>query len=253
LAARLYSPAGRQADDDGLIVFFPPGGFVRVEMEAVDPFMRLLARHCGLRILVPDYTAANRLPFPAAAEDAHAILAWTVHHCAELGWNGKMLIVAGIEAGGNLAAVSALMARDRGEPSLAAQIMIMPMLDPDLSSCSMRMSCADAAARAADACAAGYRDYLPRPIDRAHPYAAPLQSSRMKDLPPALILSAEDDPLRDEAELYGAKLAAANIRTVVKRMPLALVQDAGARCSCIRKEDALQAITAFLAGLGDAA
>lgn len=251
LAARLYIPAGRDVAEDGLIIFFPPGGFVSVEMEAVDPFVRVLARRCGLGILVPEYTVAGTLPFPAAAEDAHAILAWAMANRTALQWSGKRLIVAGVEAGGNLAAVSALMARDRGTPPLAAQIMIMPMLDPDLTSCSMRAPCADAAAKAADVCAARYRDYLPRPADREHPYAAPLRSSRMKGLPPALILSAEDDPLRDEAERYGAKLVAAGIRTMVRRLPSASLQEPGARCNCIRKEDALQEITSFLAGLID--
>jgi acetyl esterase len=135
-------------------------------------------------------------------------------------------------------------------PALHAQVLIMPMLDPGLTTCSMR-SVADqgGAARAAHACAAGYRDYLPRALDRTHPYACPMQSSRMKGLPPALILSADEDPLRDEGEQYGAKLATASIRTTMRRLPPIELEAPDARCNCARKETVLHEIAAFLDGL----
>ncbi|MGH8807130.1 MAG: alpha/beta hydrolase [Noviherbaspirillum sp.] len=248
LVARLYTPPA--ADKQGLIVFFPPGGFVSVDLDEIDPFVRELALATGCIVLSTNYTTAGECPFPAAVEDAHAVLAWSVRQRARLGWDGSSLVTAGIEAGGNLAAVSALVARDRGGPTLAAQLLIMPMLDPGLTSCSMRsIASARGAAQAANECAAGYRDYLPRAVDRVHPYASPLQSSRMKGLPPALILSADDDPLRDEAELYGAKLAAAGIKASVRRLPPIPLEEPDARCHCVRKDDALQAIAAFITSL----
>jgi len=248
LAARLYTPAS--ADGSGLIVFFPSGRFVADELESGDLFLRILAARTGYRVLASCYTLAQVAPFPAAAEDAHAVLNWAWRQRKKLGWNGERLITAGIEAGGNLAAVSALMARDRGGPALAAQLLLMPMLDAGLSSCSMRaISGTPGAERAAGACAQGYRGYLPRPVDRTHPYASPLQSSRMKGLPPALILSADDDPLRDEAEQYGAKLISAGVKTLVKRLPSIALEDPNARCSCARKENALQEIACFIASL----
>jgi acetyl esterase len=247
LAGHLYTPG---QPGGGMIVFFPPGGFVRDEMAEGDIFLRFLAQRTGCIVLGSSYTLADEEPFPVAAEDAHAVLKWVVKQKAKLGWNGEHLMVAGIEAGGNLAAVAALMARDRGGPALAAQLLIMPMLDPGLTSCSMRKPAATAgAAQAADLCEAAYRDYLPRAVDRIHPYASPLQSSRMKGLPPTLILSADDDPLRDEAEQYGAKLAAAGIRAMVRRLPPIALDAPNARCSCARQEDALQEMTAFLAAL----
>lgn len=253
LDARLYAPArpaGQYSHHSGLIVFFPYGGFISVDLDECDGFARTLAGRTGWRVLMSSYTLAAVRPFPAAAEDAYAVLKWAWRNRARLGWDGVHLITSGIEAGGNLAAVSALMARDRGGPALAAQLLIMPMLDPGLTSCSMRsVAGQDGPARAADACAAGYRDYLPRALDRTHPYACPLQSSRMKGLPPALILSADDDPLRDEAEQYGAKLAAAGIRTMLRRLPPIPLEQPDARCSCARKENALQEIAAFIAGL----
>ena len=252
LAARLYA-GGAPGKRDGLIVFFHSGGFVGGDLDEADEFLRHLAS-CSLQqlVLASCYTLASERPFPAAVEDAHAVLKWAKKNKAKLGWTGKRLVVAGIEAGANLAAVSALMARDRGGPELAGQILIMPMLDPGLSTCSMREIPADTSlACMADTCAASYRGYLPNAADRSHPYASPLQSSRLKHLPPALILSAEDDPLRDEAEQYGAKLAACGVTTTIKRLEPAPLQDAADRNDCACKAAALQEIGHFLSNLGD--
>ena len=253
LAARLYTGGAPGAKRDGLIVFFHSGGFVGGDLDEADQFLRHLAS-CSLQqlVLASCYTLATERPFPAAVEDAHAVLLWAKKNKAKLGWTGKRLVVAGIEAGANLAAVCALMARDRSAPALAGQILIMPMLDPGLSTCSMRELKQDAgAAGVADTCAASYRGYLPNAADRSHPYASPLQSSRLKNLPPALILSAEDDPLRDEAEQYGAKLTAAGVTTTLKRMRAETLQDAEARNECACQAAALQEIGNFLLTLDD--
>lgn len=255
LAARLYTPAssdhsGSGGRKRGLIVFFPAGGFVTDELDMADSFMRVLAARTGFTALASSYTLAREHAFPAAVEDAHAVLSWAARYCARHCGKGAPLIVMGIEAGGNLAAVSALMSRDRGGPALAGQVLIMPMLDASLTSCSMRqLSRENGSARAMNMCAAGYRGYLPRATDRDHPYASPLQSSRMKGLPSALILSADDDPLRDEAEQYGAKLAAAGVTSTMRRLAPIVLQEPDARCSCARKDEALQEIAAFIAAL----
>jgi acetyl esterase len=253
LAARLYAGGTPGSKRDGLIVFFHSGGFVGGDLDEADEFLRHLAS-CSVQqlVLASCYTLATERPFPAAVEDAHAVLKWAKKNKAKLGWTGKRMLVAGIEAGANLAAVSALMARDRGGPELAGQILIMPMLDPGLSTCSMREIPTDTkVACVADTCAASYRGYLPNAADRTHPYASPLQSSRLKNLPPALILSAEDDPLRDEAEQYGAKLATCGVTTTVKRMAPASLQDAAERNECACKAAALDQIGKFLATLDD--
>lgn len=250
LAARLYAGGG-PGKRDGLIVFFHSGGFVGGDLDEADQFLRHLAG-CSLQqlVLAPRYTLATDKPFPAAVEDAHAVIKWARKNKAKLGWTGKRLIVAGIEAGANLAAVCSLMARDRGGPELAGQILIMPMLDPGLSTCSMRQIPQDSnTAGVADTCAASYRDYLPNPADRSHPYASPLQSSRLRNLPPALILSSEDDPLRDEAEQYGAKLVACGVTATMRRLAPAPIQDASARNECACEAAALQEIGHFLTTL----
>jgi len=251
LPARLYTcgPAGEKRDT--LLVFFHAGGFVGGDLEDADMFLRHLANDSPhVAVLASGYTLATERPFPAAVEDAHAVLVWSRKNKAKLGWTGKHLLVAGIEAGANLAAVCALMSRDRGGPALDGQILVMPMLDPGLSTCSMReVQAAPELLDVADACAAAYRGYLPNAADRTHPYASPLQSSRLKNLPPALILSTEDDPLRDEAEQYGAKLISCGVKTTVRRMQPAPLNDVGARNECACRCQALGEIASFLAGL----
>lgn len=255
LQARLYAGGAAGTRRDGLIVFFHSGGFVGGDLDEADQFLRRLASCPGQQlVLASRYTLASERPFPAAAEDAYAVLKWARKNKARLGWSGKRLVVAGIEAGANLAAVAALMARDRGAPALDGQILIMPMLDPGLSTCSMRdIPVGASEACVAETCAASYRGYLPNAADRSHPYASPLQSSRLRNLPPALILSAEDDPLRDEAEQYGARLAACGVTTTVKRMEAAPLQDAAARNDCACKGAALRDIAGFLATLEELA
>lgn len=252
LAARLYK-AGVDGKRDVLIVFFHGGGFVDGDLEGPDVFLRHLAEDSGNPVVLSSsYTLATVKPFPAAVEDAHAVLLWAKKNKSKLGWTGKRMLVAGIEAGANLAAVCALMARDRGAPQLAGQILMMPMLDPGLSTCSMREmpTCVDQA-KVVNECAAAYRGYLPNAADRGHPYASPLQSSRLKRLPPALILSTEDDPLRDEAEAYGGKLIQSGVPTTVRRLEPARLQDPNARNQCVCKVHALSEIANFIAGLDE--
>ncbi|MFN3673945.1 MAG: alpha/beta hydrolase fold domain-containing protein, partial [Bosea sp. (in: a-proteobacteria)] len=119
--------------------------------------------------------------------------------------------VAGEEAGGNIAAALALMARDRLGPALAGQILLSPMLDPCLGTCSLRE--ADAGPVGCH-WADGWADYLGSPDKAAHPYAAPVNASRLAGLPPALLISAQDDPLRDEAATYAARLLEAGVVTL---------------------------------------
>lgn len=265
LVARLYhleassvegGKTKKEAKKDSLLVFFHGGGFVGGDLDDADPFLRRLSSSASANqlVLASCYTLATRKPFPAAVEDAHAVLVWARKNKAKLGWSGKYLVVAGIEAGANLAAVASLMARDRGGPAIDGQILIMPMLDPGLTTCSMReVKLGDDMAKVADTCAASYRGYLPNGADRAHPYASPLRSSRLRNLPPALILSTEDDPLRDEAEQYAAKLAAAGVSTTLRRLAPAPLQEPDARNECACQYLVLDEIVRFLGAFDRAA
>lgn len=249
LVARLYSIDASKTKKDSLLVFFHAGGFVGGDLDEADPFLRRLSQTSSANqlVLAACYTLATKKPFPAAVEDAHAVLAWVRKNKAKLGWSGKQLVVSGIEAGANLASVAALMARDRGGPVIDGQILIMPMLDPGLTTCSMRdVKLDEDMAKVADTCAASYRGYLPNPADRAHPYASPLRSSRLRNLPQALILSAEDDPLRDEAEQYAAKLSAAGVSTTLRRLDPVPLQEPDARNECACCYQVLDEIVRFM-------
>jgi acetyl esterase len=250
LDARLYK-AETDGRRDTLIVFFHGGGFVDGDLDQPDSFLRRMAAASGFPlVLSSSYTLAPIKPFPAAVEDAYAVLLWAKKHKTRLGWTGERMLVAGIEAGANLAAVAALMSRDRIRPQLAGQILIMPMLDPSLSSASMReMPSTGEETRLLDECAAAYRAYLPHVADRGHPYASPLQSSRLKSLPPALILSTEGDPLRDEAEAYGAKLIGAGVPATLRRLRSAPLHGPNGRNESACRCQVLAEIAGFIAAL----
>jgi acetyl esterase/lipase len=218
-----------------VVVVVHGGGFVGGSIEDVAAVARALVERLALAAATPEYTLATEAPFPCAAEDVHAALRWAAGRA-------RGVVVAGIEAGGNLAAAAAMMARDRGTPELLAQILVAPMLDPSLSSASMR--CQPGAGRhGAQACGAWYRAYLPAAADCLHPYAAPASATRLAGLAPALVLTAADDPLRDEAESYAAKLIAAGVSTHVSR--LARVETAANAWA----PEVLDSIAAFLAPL----
>ena len=197
-----------------LALYLHPGRFVSGGLEEADAAGHMFAARLGIAVVTPAYSLAAERPFPAAAEDVYAALVWAHDYAGPKRWDARRIAVVGEEAGGNLAAVVALMARDRGGPGVAAQVLIAPMLDPTLSTCSMR-----AADEMTARCGEAYRRYLPQVTDRMHPYAAPGLCTRLSGLAPALILTAEGDALREEGEYYGARLIAAGVKTQVTRLP----------------------------------
>jgi acetyl esterase len=211
LKLRVHRPPPRRAAPP-VLLYLHAGLFVSDSAEAESRAAEIASRLDAV-VVAPAYSLASERPFPAAAEDVYAALRWIESEAAEGGWSPRRVAVIGEEAGGNLAAAVAMMARDRGGPKLTAQVLLAPMLDPTLSSQSMQ-----SAPDANEQCGRAYRTYLPFCADRTHPYAAPLLCSRLSNLPPALIFSAEGDPLRDEAELYGARLIAAGVKTQVVRL-----------------------------------
>jgi len=212
--------------------------------------MSSLAEACQATVLAPAYAVAPDQPFPAAIEDAHAVLALLAQKKQRIaGWTGALLFVGGIEAGGNLAAVSALMARDRSGPPLAGQILIMPMLDP-----SMRVnSTTSQPAEVAQSMSLAYRDYLPRASDRVHPYASPLESSRLAGLPPALLVYAEGDALADGTRRYADQLENAGVAVQRVALPASELPDASARCDAAEQHPSISAVAAFIAARTEAA
>ena len=208
LDARFYGQrSGRSVAASPLVVHFHGGAFVGGSLEAGSCVARLLA-DAGAVILSLDYPLAPAHPFPQAVEAGYAALLWAWKARHKLAGHEAPVFVAGEEAGGNIAAAVALMARDRQELALAGQILLSPMLDPCLATASLR----DAEAGPVGCVwADGWHQYLARLQDAGHPYAAPGSALRLAGLPPTLLLTAEDDPMRDETLAYGERLRAAGL------------------------------------------
>ena len=155
-----------------------------------------------------EYPLAPAHPFPQAAEAGYAALSWIYRNRKRLGGVGAAVLVAGEEAGGNLAAAVGLMARDRQRPPLAGQILLSPMLDPCVGTASLR----DADLDAGDCpWASGWASYLPRVDDASHPYAVPGTCLRLAQVPATLLITSRDDPFRDEALAFAARLRDAGV------------------------------------------
>lgn len=202
---RLYAPA--TAGAAALVLHLHGGTFNTGSLADGEAVATALAA-AGALVFSLAYPLAPEQRFPQTPEFIYAALAQLSRGRARLGAQKMPLHVAGEEAGGNLAAALALMARDRGGPALAGQILLSPMLDAGLATSSLRqVRAGPVGCRWAD----GWSDYLGAPDKADHPYAAPLQASRLAGLPPALLVSAADDPLRDEAALYAGRLRQAGV------------------------------------------
>jgi acetyl esterase len=207
LGARLYVP---RTAGDGLLVYFHGGGWVVGDLDTHDPWLRTLADDARVRVLSVDYRLAPEAEAPAAAEDAIAAFGWAVRHAADLGADPARIAVAGDSAGGNLAAVVAQQAVRRRLTPPAFQLLIYPALDlvgrrssRDLFHDGFLLT---------EPLINWYRDhYTPEPSLRSDPIVSPLLAEDLSGLPPAYIVTAGFDPLRDEGAEYAEKLAAAGV------------------------------------------
>lgn len=214
IRVRIYEPPGDERDR-GVLVFFHGGGFVTGSLDSHDGVCRALAAATPCVVVAVDYRLAPEHRFPAAVEDAWAATAWVAEHAASLGADPARIAVGGDSAGGTLAAVVALRARDRGLP-LALQLLVYPVCDLACDTVSYR-ELADGYGLTA-AAMAWYRDHYLGPAgDRADPEASPLRASELAGTAPALVLTAEYDPLRDEGEAYAARLRDAGVPVTLVR------------------------------------
>ncbi len=214
LRIRIISPGGDQLRPG--LVYFHGGGWVIGSIETHDALCRSLAHEAGVVVVSVDYRLAPENPYPAAVDDAYEALVWVAAHAAELGIDASRIAVGGDSAGGNLAAVCALRARDRGTPSLAFQLLIYPITDCDLDTRSYLQN-AQGYMLTRDAMAWFWNHYVPDPASRLEPNASPLRAPDLSGLPPALVISAEYDPLCDEAEAYASRLAEAGVSVKLTR------------------------------------
>ena len=193
-----------------LLVYFHGGGWVLGGLDTHDGTCRELANGTGCVVVSVDYRLAPEHKFPAAAEDCYAVTQWAAAHAAELGADAKRLAVGGDSAGGNLAAVVAQIARDRGGPPIVFQLLIYPVIAAAFDTPSYRDNAEGYLLTAGDM-RWFWNHYLASSADAANPYAAPLSARTLAGLPPALVITAEFDPLRDEGELYAHRLEEAGV------------------------------------------
>lgn len=217
LRVRLYAPpdAGTGLP---LLVLFHGGGFVFGSIEGnYDHASRVLCARAHCLVLSVEYRLAPEDKFPAATDDAYAALQWAALHAGELGADADRLFVVGGSAGGNLAAVTALRARDEHGPRLRGQVLFYPVTDfPDPPTASAREFAQGYYLTQADM-RWFWAQYLHDPAQAAHPYAAPLRAPSLRGLPPALVITAEYDPLRDEAEHYAQRLRDEGVPVTLSR------------------------------------
>jgi acetyl esterase len=213
LPVRVYTPEG--SPPFPIVVFFHGGGWVVGTLDTYDPLCRALAASTPAVVVSVDYRLAPEHRWPAAVEDAYAATEWASRNAAALGGAQHRLAVAGDSAGGNLAAVVALGARDRGGPAIAFQLLVYPVLDVAGGTASWQ-EYADGYHLTADGMR-WYWDHYLGGADGAAPDASPLRAAFVGGLPPALVIGAEYDILRDEGEAYAARLAEAGVDATASR------------------------------------
>lgn len=199
-----------------VVVYFHGGGFVAGGLSVADEPSRALANDAKVIVVAASYRLAPENKFPAATDDAFAALTWVAKNIRQYGGDSSRIAVMGDSAGGNLAAVAALRARDAGGPGLRAQVLIYPVIDAT-SKLPSRAEFRDGYVITAAGLDWFWAQYLASPDDAKNPLASPSRAASLAGLPPALILSTEYEVARDEAEAYGKQLAAAGVAAKVIR------------------------------------
>ncbi|MGE3536709.1 MAG: alpha/beta hydrolase [Candidatus Tectimicrobiota bacterium] len=213
---RIYTPAG--AGPFPILVWFHGGGWVVGDLDSADPTARHLALGAGCVVVSVDYRLAPETKFPGPLDDCYAATQWAASHAAQINGDPERLAVGGDSAGGNLAAAVALRARDQQGPSLAFQLLVYPVTHCDYSTPSYQ-SYAEGHLLSRASMQWYWDMYLQTPADAQHPYAAPLVAANLAGLPPALVLTAECDPLCDEGAAYAQRLQAAGVPTTYSCYP----------------------------------
>ncbi|MEU5095405.1 alpha/beta hydrolase [Streptomyces sp. NPDC020996] len=214
---RIYTPD--EADRHGVLVYFHGGAFFLGSLETHDHVARSLAKETGLKVVSVGYRLAPEAAFPAGLDDCYAVVRWAAEQGAGLGWDGMTLAVAGDSSGGTFVAAVVARAHDDGFDRITHQILYYPSLDLDFDVdryASLRENAVGYGLETA-----GLKPfnafYLDSGADPADPLVSPVKRADLTGLPPALIVTAQYDPLRDEGELYGRRLWEAGVEATVSR------------------------------------
>ncbi len=241
---RIYRPV---ADPSlPVVVYFHGGGWTIGSVDQFDLIARQIALETNAIVVSVDYRLAPEHPFPAPLDDCWNALQWTAKHAPSFGGDASRLAVMGDSAGGNLAAVCALLARDAGGPNLAMQVLVYPVTDCDLDTPSYRENGEGFLLTRADmewffAC------YTAGAADPADWRIAPLRAPELRALPPAVIVTAEFDPLRDEGRAYAKRLVDAGVAVVELPYDGLVHAFFGLSAAFDASRDALQRVSAELA------
>ncbi|MFC2948048.1 alpha/beta hydrolase [Virgibacillus sediminis] len=205
---RIYTPEGNGPFP--VLVFYHGGGWVLGDLDVVDPIMRQITNETASIVVSVDYRLAPEHKFPVPAEDCYTATKWVAENIQKHNGDPKRLAVAGDSAGGNLAAVVPLMAKDRGGPAISLQILLYPVTNFDTTTTSY-LENGKGNYLETDAMHWFNDQYLNSEEDKKNPYTAPLLAKDLSGLPPALIFTAEYDVLRDEGEAYAQRLKEAGV------------------------------------------
>ena len=214
LPIRIYAPDAKGPQP--VLVYFHGGGWVIGDLETHDGVCRALANAIPATVIAVDYRLAPEHKFPAAVDDAYAATRWVAEHATSIGVDPARIAVGGDSAGGNLAAVVALMAHDSGKPNLVHQLLVYPVTDAAMDTPSYEQN-KEGYFLTGSLMIWFWKHYLKAPADREAPYASPLRARDLRNLPPALVITAEFDPLRDEGERYAARLRQAGVPVQLTR------------------------------------
>jgi len=214
---RIYTPT--EADSYGLIVYVHGGAFFSGSLDTHDGVARALAKETGFKVVAADYRLAPEAAYPAGLQDCYGVVRWVVENGESLKWDGKSLAIAGDSSGANFVAAVAAKAHDDGFDAITHQVLFYPSVDLDFDVdryASLREN-----ARGYGLETIGLKPwnsfYVDSGADPADPLVSPIKRQDLAGLPPALILTAEFDPLRDEGELYGQHLREAGVDATVTR------------------------------------
>ncbi len=214
IPVRIYTPEG--AGPFPLLMFFHGGGFVLGNLETHDALCRALCNGVACVVVAVDYRLAPEQKYPAPHEDCYAATLWAYKHAGEINGQADKLAVAGDSAGGTMAAVVCLLARDQGGPQIKHQLLLYPVTDSNFDTQSYRDN-AEGYALTRDLMQWFWGHYLAAQEDGLQAYAAPLRADDLSGLPAATIITAQYDPLRDEAEAYAQRLLGAGVKTELIR------------------------------------
>jgi acetyl esterase len=213
IAIRIYWPTAFSGPLP-IIVFAHGGGFVFCGLDSHDDLCRAMSNGVGAVVVSVDYRLAPESRWPAGVDDVYTVADWAAGQAGELGADPARMVLAGDSAGGNLATVTALLARDRGRPEIAGQLLAYPAIAADFGTESYRRF-GDGYYNTTAAMAWYWEQYVPDPADRNHPTASPLRAD-LAGLPPTVVITAGFDPLYSEGETYAKNLAEASVTTIYR-------------------------------------